>query len=314
MVLLWFLFLGISGLFKAAVDIRGNSPFLERLFEFLDIPNGMYQGSLTTEKRSDRKYDIEFRDVSFRYPGTENWALRHLSVKFEIGKKLAVVGPNGSGKTTFIKLLCRLYDPTEGVILLDGKDIREYDTHELYNIFGIIFQDFGKYAVSVSENISFGNIDAEPDPERIRESARQSSADEYIRALPRDYDTPLMRIFEQDGIELSGGEAQKLMMARALYKDAPVLVLDEPTAALDPIAENEIYLHYRDMTAGKTSLFISHRLASTQFCDRVLFLSGGKITEEGTHDELIASGGEYSKLYEIQSCWYRDDYKGGEQQ
>lgn len=252
-------------------------------------------------------HTVEFKNVSFAYPGTERYVIKNVNLKFRPGETVVLVGLNGAGKTTLIKLLTRLYDPTEGVILLDGKDIREYDTHELYNIFGIIFQDFGKYAVSVSENISFGNIDAEPDPERIRESARQSSADEYIRALPRDYDTPLMRIFEQDGIELSGGQWQKLAIARAFYRESDILILDEPTASLDPMAEQEIFNTFDRLREGKTTIFVSHRLSSAVIASKIVVLKGGEVIEEGDHRELMAKQGEYYKLFTTQAQRYIDN-------
>lgn len=252
-------------------------------------------------------HTIEFKNVSFAYPGTERYVIKNVNLKFRPGETVVLVGLNGAGKTTLIKLLTRLYDPTEGVILLDGKDIREYDTHELYNIFGIIFQDFGKYAVSVSENISFGNIDAEPDPARIRESARQSSADEYIRALPRDYDTPLMRIFEQDGIELSGGQWQKLAIARAFYRESDILILDEPTASLDPMAEQDIFNTFDRLREGKTTIFVSHRLSSAVIASKIVVLKGGEVIEEGDHRELMALHGEYYKLFTTQAQRYIDN-------
>ena len=251
-------------------------------------------------------HTVEFKNVSFAYPGTERYVIKNVNLKFRPGETVVLVGLNGAGKTTLIKLLTRLYDPTEGVVLLDGKDIREYDTHELYNIFGIIFQDFGKYAVSVSENISFGNIDAEPDPARIRESARQSSADEYIRALPRDYDTPLMRIFEQDGIELSGGQWQKLAIARAFYRESDILILDEPTASLDPMAEQEIFNTFDRLREVKTTIFVSHRLSSAVIASKIVVLKGGEVIEEGDHRELMAKQGEYYKLFTTQAQRYID--------
>ena len=251
-------------------------------------------------------HTIEFKNVSFAYPGTSRYVIKNVNLKFRPGETVVLVGLNGAGKTTLIKLLTRLYDPTEGVILLDGRDIREYDTRELYRIFGIIFQDFGKYAVSVSENISFGDIDREPDPERIRESARQSSADEYIRALPRDYDTPLMRIFEQDGIELSGGQWQKLAIARAFYRESDILILDEPTASLDPMAEQEIFNTFDRLREGKTTIFVSHRLSSAVIASKIIVLKNGEVIEEGDHRELMAKHGEYYKLFSTQAKRYID--------
>lgn len=284
-------------------DVRSNAPFLQELFAFLDTPNEMYQGSLTTEKRSDRKYEIEFRDVSFRYPGTENWALRHLSVKFEIGKKLAVVGPNGSGKTTFIKLLCRLYDPTEGEILLNGIDIRKYNYREYMDVFSVVFQDFQLLAFSLGQNVAAA---PEYDRARAEKALRQAGFGDRLKALPRGTETSLFRDFDENGVEVSGGEGQKIAIARALYKDAPFLILDEPTAALDPIAEAEIYEKLNDMVGDKTAIYISHRLSSCKFCDEIVVFDAGKIIQQGAHETLLADeSGEYAQLWNAQAQYYR---------
>lgn len=282
---------------------RSNAPFLQDLFAFLDTPNEMYQGSLTTEKRSDRKYEIEFRDVSFRYPGTENWALRHLSVKFEIGKKLAVVGPNGSGKTTFIKLLCRLYDPTEGEILLNGIDIRKYNYREYMDVFSVVFQDFQLLAFSLGQNVAAA---PEYDRARAEKALRQAGFGDRLKALPLGTETSLFRDFDENGVEVSGGEGQKIAIARALYKDAPFLILDEPTAALDPIAEAEIYEKLNDMVGDKTAIYISHRLSSCKFCDEIVVFDAGKIIQQGAHEALLADeSGEYAQLWNAQAQYYR---------
>lgn len=284
-------------------DVRSNAPFLQDLFAFLDTPNEMYQGSLTTEKRSDRKYEIEFRDVSFRYPGTENWALRHLSVKFEIGKKLAVVGPNGSGKTTFIKLLCRLYDPTEGEILLNGIDIRKYNYREYMDVFSVVFQDFQLLAFSLGQNVAAA---PEYDRARAEKALRQAGFGDRLKALPLGTETSLFRDFDENGVEVSGGEGQKIAIARALYKDAPFLILDEPTAALDPIAEAEIYEKLNDMVGDKTAIYISHRLSSCKFCDEIVVFDAGKIIQQGAHETLLADeSGEYAQLWNAQAQYYR---------
>ena len=223
------------------------------------------------------------------------------------------MGANGAGKTTLVKLLCGLYMPTSGEVRIDGVPVGDFTREEYYKLFSPVFQDVQTAFFSLAETVAC-DLGDRVDKARAESCMRRAGLGRKLDSLPLGVDTRLDKQVNKDGIALSGGEAQKLMMARALYKDAPVLVLDEPTAALDPIAENEIYLQYRDMTQGKTSLFISHRLASTRFCDRILFLKDGRIIEAGSHDELIALGGEYAKLYEIQSCWYRDDYKGGEPQ
>ena len=302
---LWFLFLGISGLFKAAVDIRGNSPFLERLFEFLDIPNGMYQGSLTTEKRSDRKYDIEFRDVSFRYPGRADYALRHVSMRFRVGSRLAVVGPNGSGKTTFIKLLCRLYDPTEGQILLNGIDIRKYRYREYMDLFAVVFQDFKLLALPLGENVAARR---DYDRERAADCLRKAGFGERLASMPQGLDTYLYKDLDKEGVEVSGGEAQKIAIARALYQDAPFIILDEPTAALDPVAEAEIYSKFNDIAGDKTAIYISHRLSSCKFCDEIAVFDGGAVVQQGRHEDLLAEeNGLYHALWEAQAQYYTSE-------
>ena len=299
------LFLGISGLFKAAVDIRGNSPFLERLFEFLDIPNGMYQGSLTTEKRSDRKYDIEFRDVSFRYPGRADYALRHVNMRFRVGSRLAVVGPNGRGKTTFIKLLCRLYAPTEGQILLNGIDIRKYRYREYMDLFAVVFQDFKLLALPLGENVAARR---DYDRERAADCLRKAGFGERLASMPQGLDTYLYKDLDKEGVEVSGGEAQKIAIARALYQDAPFIILDEPTAALDPVAEAEIYSKFNDIAGDKTAIYISHRLSSCKFCDEIAVFDGGAVVQQGRHEDLLAAeNGLYHALWEAQAQYYTSE-------
>ena len=280
--------------------------------EYLDLPDGSGSGKANADDFISSAPEITFEHVCFRYYGAEKNTLDDISFTFRPGERIALVGMNGAGKTTLVKLLCGLYRPTSGDIKINGVSVSDFCRDDYYRLFSPVLQDVQTSFFSLAETVA-ATLGDEVDRLRAEECMRKAGLGAKIDSLPDGIDTKLDKQVNKNGIELSGGEAQKLMMARALYKNAPVLVLDEPTAALDPIAENEIYLHYRDMTKGKTSLFISHRLASTQFCDRILFLDGGKIAEEGTHDELISNGGEYAKLYEIQSCWYRDDYKGGEQ-
>lgn len=280
--------------------------------EYLDLPDGSGSGKANADDFISSAPEITFEHVCFRYYGAEKNTLDDINFTFRPGERIALVGMNGAGKTTLVKLLCGLYRPTSGDIKINGVSVSDFCRDDYYRLFSPVFQDVQTSFFSLAETVA-ATLGDEVDRLRAEECMRKAGLGAKIDSLPDGIDTKLDKQVNKNGIELSGGEAQKLMMARALYKNAPVLVLDEPTAALDPIAENEIYLHYRDMTKGKTSLFISHRLASTQFCDRILFLDGGKIAEEGTHDELISNGGEYAKLYEIQSCWYRDDYKGGEQ-
>ncbi|MCD8022153.1 MAG: ABC transporter ATP-binding protein/permease, partial [Lachnospiraceae bacterium] len=249
-------------------------------------------------------HTIEFQDVSFHYPGTERDVIRHLSFRAEPGERIVLVGLNGAGKTTMLKLLTRPYDPTDGVILLDGRDIREYDVDQLYAMFGAIFQDFGKYAFNVKENISFGQADKPIDEEAVHEAAVSSTADAFIQNFPHGYDTPLMRYFETDGIEPSIGQWQKLAIARAFYSDSDVLILDEPTASLDALAEQEIFNQFDELGQHKTVFFVSHRLSSATVADKILVLDHGQLIESGSHEELMALEGTYYMLFSTQASRY----------
>ncbi|MDE7300344.1 MAG: ABC transporter ATP-binding protein/permease [Lachnospiraceae bacterium] len=285
---------------KAAV----NNRYLKRYFSYFDIPNNMYQGTLTVEKRLDTEYYVEFRDVSFRYPNTENYALRHINLKFRVGEKLAVVGMNGSGKTTFIKLLCRLYDPTEGEILLNGVNIKKYDYDEYMSIFSVVFQDFQLFAFTVGQNVAAAK---EYDEERAARCLARAGFGERLSGLPAGLETWLYKDYEKDGVEISGGEAQKIALARALYKDAPFIVLDEPTAALDPVSEYEVYSKFNELAGEKTAIYISHRLASCRFCDSIAVFDKGSIVQRGSHEVLLAdAGGKYSELWNAQAQYYTE--------
>lgn len=284
----------VSTLIECIGWLKSNVPFMRTTYEFLDIPNSMYQGSLTTEKRSDRQYEVEFKDVSFKYPGSELWALRHVNMKFQVGKRLAIVGENGSGKTTFIKLLCRLYDPQEGQILLNGIDIRKYRYDDYMNIFSVVFQDFQLICQPLGANVA-GSM--EYDRDRVKKALIDAGFGERLESLEKGLDTMLYKDLAEDGVDVSGGEAQKIAIARALYKDAPFIILDEPTAALDPIAEAEIYSKFNDIADDRTAIYISHRLSSCKFCDEIAVFHEGAVIEQGTHAELVAE--EESKYYEL---------------
>ena len=282
--------------------LKANTPYLEKTFAFLDIPNSMYQGSLTTEKRSDRRYEVEFKDVSFRYPGSDIWALRHVNMKFKVGKRLAIVGENGSGKTTFIKLLCRLYDPQEGQILLNGIDIRKYRYDDYMGIFSVVFQDFQLICQPLGNNVA-GSM--EYDRDRVKKALIDAGFADRLAAMEKGLDTMLYKNLSEDGVEVSGGEAQKIAIARALYKDAPFIILDEPTAALDPIAEAEIYSKFDEIAGDKTAIYISHRLSSCKFCDEIAVFHEGAVVQQGSHAELLADrGGKYYALWNAQAQYY----------
>ena len=284
--------------------IKTNTPYLEKTFEFLDIPNAMYQGSLTTEKRADRQYEVEFKNVSFKYPGSEIWALRHVNMKFKVGKRLAIVGENGSGKTTFIKLLCRLYDPQEGQILLNGIDIRKYRYDDYMNIFSVVFQDFQLICQPLGANVA-GSM--EYDRDRVHKALIDAGFGDRLATMEKGLDTMLYKDLSEDGVDVSGGEAQKIAIARALYKDAPFIILDEPTAALDPIAEAEIYSKFNDIAGDKTAIYISHRLSSCKFCDEIAVFHEGAVIQQGTHAELVADeNGKYHELWTAQAQYYTE--------
>ena len=296
------LFLGISALLKVIGELQINAEFLKTEFEFLDIPNNMYQGSLTTEKRRDREYEVEFKDVSFKYPRSDIWALRHVNMKFTVGSRLAVVGMNGSGKTTFIKLLCRLYDPSEGQILLNGIDIRKYRYDDYINIFSVVFQDFSLFALPLGENVAGSHT---YDKEKVLHCLKDAGFEDRLETMPNGLDTYLYKDLDKDGVEVSGGEAQKIAIARALYKDAPFIILDEPTAALDPIAEAEIYSKFDAIAGDKTAIYISHRLSSCRFCDDILVFHEGNVVQHGSHEALVSDAtGKYFELWNAQAQYY----------
>lgn len=296
---------GVGTLISTTATIYEGTLFIDNMIVFMN--NKTEIAPILDEPRSIVRripHVIEFQNVSFRYPNSQRDVIKNVSFKIEPGETVVLVGLNGAGKTTLVKLLTRLYDPTEGTILLDGHDIREYNVDELYNMFGIIFQDFGKYAVSVRENIAFGEIQKEIDDEQIKYAAHASDADAFIDKLPDGYDTPLMRIFEENGIELSIGQWQKLSIARAFYADSDILILDEPTASLDPMAEQDIFNRFDELRKDKTSIFVSHRLSSATTADKILVLEYGELIESGSHKELMAAKGKYYTLFSTQAKRY----------
>lgn len=281
-------------------ELRKICTYMKEFLAFLDMETLHEKGSIPIEKRDDGEYELAFENVSFHYPGSDKLVLKDVNCKFHTKGKLAVVGKNGAGKTTFIKLLCRLYEPTKGQITLNGIDIRKYDEEEYRRLFGVVFQDFKLFALPVWENITAG---FELQEDRIWESLQQADAKELVSGMPNGLETFLYKNLE-DGVEISGGEAQKLALARALYKDAPVVILDEPTAALDPKAEAEIYSHFNQMVEGRTSIYISHRMSSCRFCDDIIVFEDGRIVERGSHEELLASGAAYADMWNAQAKYY----------
>ncbi len=291
-------------LFFGLSDMYENALFMSNLFAFLDLQPQMPVSANPIALPTKLKCGIEFRNVSFKYPDREAYALRNVSLTIKPGEKIALVGANGAGKTTFVKLLTRLYDPSEGQVLIDGIDLREVDPADLQKRIGVIFQDFVKYYLPARENVGFGQIDQLENEARIIDSAQRAGADPTIRGLPQGYDTMLGKWFER-GHDLSGGEWQKVALARAFMREAEVLVLDEPTAALDALNEYAIFQRFRELTDNKIALLISHRFSTVRMADRIVVLDGGRVIETGTHAELLALGGEYAKLFTIQAEGYR---------
>lgn len=295
----------VGGMMNCWSEIHADSLKVCDFRDYVDYPEEDGSGRAKPEEHLSAAPEIVFDDVSFRYDGAAEDTLRHLSFTFHCGEKLALVGTNGAGKTTLVKLLCGLYRPTSGEIRINGVPMSDFYRDDYYKLISPVFQDVRTAFFSIAETVS-GRSFKDTDVGRVEECLRLAGLKEKLDLLPDGAATKLNKQVNKNGTELSGGEAQKLMLARALYKDAPLLVLDEPTAALDPIAESRIYRMYGEMCAGKTSLFISHRLASTAFCDRILLLKDGSIAEEGTHEELLRAGGDYRNLFEIQSCWYQE--------
>lgn len=294
-----------SMLLVTIAALKINNQYIQLYLDFLNIEGKKYKGTLPVEKRNDDEYEIEFRNVSFKYPGTDNYVLKNISMKLNIGERLAIVGMNGSGKTTFIKLLCRLYDPDEGEILLNGIDIKKYDYDEYLNLFSIVFQDFKLFSFSLGQNVA-ASVDYDED--KVKDVLVKAGLGERLNNMPKGIQTPLYKDFDENGVEISGGEAQKIALARALYRDAPIIILDEPTAALDPIAEFEIYSKFNEIVGTKTAFYISHRLSSCRFCDEIAVFHEGRIIQKGNHDELVKDeNGKYYELWNSQAQYYKEE-------
>lgn len=288
----------LSVLHKQSLDISTLRDYLgfKEIFKFDD--------GEAMEPDISEPYELELRNVAFRYPEADKDTLRNINLRIRPGEKLAVVGLNGAGKTTLIKLICGFYDPTEGQVLINGQDIRKFNRRDYYRHFSAVFQQFSVLAATIAQNVAQSKDNVDMD--KVKECIERAGIRDKIESLPQGYNTNLGREVYEDAVQLSGGELQRLMLARALYKDAPIIILDEPTAALDPIAESDIYNKYNQLTKGRTSVYISHRLASTRFCDRIIFVEDGTIIEEGTHEKLVSGSGRYAELFEIQSRYYRE--------
>lgn len=289
---------GVNKLHRQSLDISSVREYLDYEEPFL------FEAGEKITAQPQKQYELRMENVTFRYPGAEQDALTNINLTLHPGEKLAVVGRNGAGKTTLVKLLCGLLDPTEGRVLLDGTDIRIYNRADYYSLFSAVFQDFSVLAANIAVNVA--QKDKDVDLKRVKSCIEKAGLRKKVESLPHQYETFLNHEVYEDAVLLSGGETQRLMLARALYKDAPFILLDEPTAALDPIAEADLYCKYNEMTKDKSSVYISHRLASTRFCDRIIMIGNASIIEEGTHEELLQTGGEYAKLYEVQSKYYKE--------
>ncbi|WP_188393978.1 ABC transporter ATP-binding protein [Mesorhizobium sp. SARCC-RB16n] len=294
----------VASLLLGFARTAGQAEFLKDLFSFFDLEPEILSPENALSVPCPIREGFVFENVGFKYPGAGRWAVRGLSFTLRAGEVLALVGENGAGKTTLVKLLARLYDPNEGRILLDGKDLREYDVAELRNSIGVIFQDFVRYNMTANDNIAVGRIKAREDRDRVERAAERSQAGQVIGRLPGGYDQMIGKQFD-NGVELSGGEWQKIAIARAYMRDAELLILDEPTAALDARSESEVFRRFKELSKGKTSVLISHRFSSVRMADRILVLADGKVEAQGTHEELLAERGRYAELFELQASGYR---------
>ncbi len=294
----------IQAIFSTFSSIADQALFLTDLLEFFAVEPKIRTASVAIPAPRPIQRGFEFQDVSFRYAGAERLILKNLNFRIEPGERIALVGANGQGKTTFVKLIARLYDPTEGRILLDGRDLREYDMASLHREIGVIFQDFVRYEMPARANIGVGRLEYLGDEARLREAAHKSQAEDVLGKLEGGMDQMLGRRFE-GGVDLSGGEWQKFALARAYLRDAQVLILDEPTAALDAMAEYEVFRRFSELTEGRMAILISHRFSTVRMSDRIVVLEDGAIREQGTHQELVGSGGRYAEMFELQAANYR---------
>ncbi len=281
--------------------LRFNNQYLEEMINFLKLDPVKYPGTIPVEKRRDNRFLLEFRHVYFKYPGTQNYVIEDLDMTFDIGERMAVVGRNGSGKTTFIKLLCRLYEPTKGEILLNGIDIRKYAYKEYLKLFSVVFQDSKMFSFSVARNIAASE---EVDADRVKDALKRVGLNTLVDKMPFGINTYLYKNFDRDGVEISGGEAQRMQIARAIYQDRPFVIMDEPTAALDPLAEYEVYSGFNEMVGSKTAIYISHRLSSCRFCNDIVVFENGKVVQRGNHTSLVEQTGLYAKMWNAQAQYY----------
>ena len=285
--------------------LKENNKYLVEFYRYLDLQDETNEGTLVPEPDKNGNYSIEFKNVSFRYPGSEKYALKNVSFKFNIGEKLAFVGMNGSGKTTFVKLLCRLYEPEEGQITLNGVDVRKYDFNEYIKLFSVVFQDYAIFMYEIAYNVA---SEANPDKEKVEDCLRRVGMGDRIKELEKGVDTCVGKWYDVTGTDFSGGEIQKIAIARALYKDAPFIILDEPTASLDPLAEADIYARFNEIVTDKTAVYISHRLSSCRFCDKIVVFHEGEIIQQGSHDALVVDeNGKYHELWHAQSQYYSEE-------
>ena len=294
----------MKGILGDLAHIKAQNMYLDDLREFLEIKSE--DKEKTRDIPIDSSYEIEFKNVSFKYPKTDKYIYKNLSLKIKKGQRLAIVGINGAGKTTFVKLLCRLYEPTSGEILINGVNIKDFSKEEYYKILSVVFQDIKTFAFTVAENVSLENLE-DVDREKVLHCIEKAGVGDKINSLQKGIDTSLLKILDGEGVELSGGENQKLALARALYKNGKIVILDEPTSALDAVAEYNIYKGFDELIGDKTAIYISHRLASTKFCDVIAFFENGEIVEYGTHEELLKKNGKYSDMFNIQAQYYKEE-------